>query len=984
MANMTVTGDAIKFYSKDSSLWSNWQYGSSSNRISGKARSTRIVAVRVPANKLIISKLTISILVETWSDEWHSGTPTITVRLYQEDPATDGATSVATVYAQPADRLYPPDEGDGSGLDPTSFVFDNLSLYTKDYIYFTIDYGNFGALSSNSTVVFSVPGECTVTYTNIPALTPSIVLPSGTQNGAEEIDFSWQTSGAGTQTKAELQWSTDGVNWKNLTTVGADQTYSAPKAKFPTGTVYWRIKVTSSYDIESAWVQRSFSVQYPAASVTLTTPTSGSRDGAEETAFAWTITPGGGSINGTQLDFSFDDGLTWTKIIDSSSAETRYDAVAGELPAGKLIWRVRARDIYSGWSAYKQASITITYTAVSQVVPVNTPTSGIYNAASDRSFTVALQANSIVHTPFTVESATMYWRSGESGNFTAVSMTPDGNQASVVIPAGTFPSGIIQWYAEATDNTGRETQTETYTLTALNASVEAAPLSPINTLESGSGPIAFSWTYGSVDGSPQGQAEIQYSTDGGTIWTALPMISGSETRAEIPAGTFPGGTITWRVRAYNEAGTAGPWSDPVSFISFSAPIVTGVLGDGKPFLTISWQVDAQQTYEVEINGKTYGPYYGENVRSFTLTEPLPDGSYIARVRAQNRYGMWSEWAEGNVAVTNVTDTRVFVFAHSGENVIVDLASSNIAPIITRQPQDLQTTDTSAPAVFTCGIVPRKKLFHWQVEMRTSPQSDWTAATGVNTSGIDASALKYSYDAQYLPSSNGYEFRFHIWDYRDKPIGVYSRAAKFTFADPTQRSPMISGYFPPEHGYFLIYRDGELIGKTYEPIFVDRTTLGTHVYTAIQPLPDGYYAKNASVLPITATASVKCPMIALLDGGEFTALRLSENSRRGLSFSRRRQVAYTQYAGAVFPAAEIGENETLTASFDVAYLQTDHAGADAFEELLGQEVILKDPGGQVVIGVLEGFDINSLRFYKAYRCTLQQIDWGDFIDETGSV
>lgn len=210
------------------------------------------------------------------------------------------------------------------------------------------------------------------------------------------------------------------------------------------------------------------------------------------------------------------------------------------------------------------------------------------------------------------------------------------------------------------------------------------------------------------------------------------------------------------------------------------------------------------------------------------------------------------------------------------------------------------------------------------------------------------------------------------------MGVYSRTVTFRYAEPTKRSPLITGYFPAEYGYFLIYRDGELIGKTYEVSFVDRTALGTHEYYALQVLADGYYTRSAPY-PVTGTASVKCPMIAPLEGGEFIPLRLSENSRRALSFSHHRQVAFTQYAGAAFPAAEIGENETLTASFDVAYLQTDKAAADAFENLLGQEVILKNPGGQVVVGVLEGYDINDMRFYKAYRCTLQQMDWGDFVD-----
>lgn len=965
MANQNIVANAWCLHYRGGN-WSGW-YSVGSDNWSINFSNGDKFGERFPVGTMRITGVAVNAYVETVNDAQITDVQLIAT-LYRDDPRT-GGTPIATSTKS------------NFKTGNLSFNFSGLTIDTNGgSIYVTYEADSRTTVGSRVGFVF--PSVAGITYTTIPALNPSFVLPTGTQNGAQEIIFTWQTnSGVGTQTKAELQWSTDGVTWKALTTVGTAQSYTTPAATFPAGTIYSRIRVTNNYGTVSQWVQRNFSVQYPAASVTLTTPTSGSVDGGGQITFAWTITAGGGSTNGTQMDVSTDDGLTWSSVVDSTTSVTRYTAAAGSFPAGKLIWRVRARDSYAGWSAYKQASITVAYSAVSQVVPVNTPTSGIYNAASSRTFTVALQANGTVHTPFTVASAAMYWRAGESGEFTAVTMTPDGNQASAEIPAGTFASGVFQWYAEATDNTGRTTQTEVYTLTALNAAVEADPLSPINTLESGSGPITFIWTYGSIDGSPQGKAEIRYSTDGGSSWTTLPEISGDTTRAVIPAGTFAAGTITWQVRAFNEAWVAGPWSDSVSFVSFSAPIISGVLGDGKPFLTVSWQADTQQAYEVEVDGKTYGPYFGETVRSFTLPEPLPDGSYTVRVRAQNRYGLWSEWAEGNADVTNVSDTVVYIFAHGGENVDIDLGTSHIAPIITEQPQDLQTTDTSSPAVFRCGIVPRQKLFHWQVEMREGPQSAWTAVTNVNTAGIGARALTFSYAAQSLPSSSGYEFRFHIWDYRDEPIGVYSRAAKFTFAEPTQRSPLISGYFPPEYGYFLIYRDGEIIGKTYEPVFIDRTSLGTHVYTAVQTLPDGYYAKNASVRPSTATASVECPIIGPFDGGEFIPLRLSENSRRALNFSHHRQVAYTQYAGAAFPSAEIGEGETLTASFDVAYLQTEKDAADAFEDLLGRDVIFKSPGGQVVVGVLDGYELNNLRFYKAFRCSLQQIDWGDFVDET---
>lgn len=961
MANMNIQANAEKQYTSQSSeswnrlasdvsdVFVEWAYNRSNN-----------LALRFPISTVRVTRLDCKLLPQSF--EALLPGPSISASLYTDDPFT--GTALATMeYRAKSDTVH-------------TFSFTGLEVDAKEYIYIAFTGRDIGQVTGGF-LLTAFSTTASITYTDIPALRPSIVLPSGTKSGAEEILFSWENSGSGTQTKAELEWSTDGATWQKLTTVGSEQTYTAAANKFPAGTIYWHIRVTSSYGIVSDWVRGSFTVRYTGATVTLTSPTSGSRSGADEIVFGWSINAGDGTIQGTAMEISSDDGLTWTRLVDAGRSVTSYTASAGQFPAGALKWRVKAYNQYQSAddAAWVQAAFTVTYDAVSQVVPVNSPTSGIISAGSNRTFSVALQASGVVYTPFTVSAATFYWRSGESGDFTAVTMTPSGNQASATIPAGTFPSGTIQWYAEATDNTGRTTRTETFTLQALNATVEAAPAAPINTLKSGSGPIVFRWTYGSIDGAPQGKAEIRYSTDGEETWHMLPTILGSATETTVPAGTFPGGTITWQVRAYNEEGTEGPWSSSVSFLSFAAPIVGGVTGDGKPFLTVSWQVEGQQAFEVEVNGRTYGPYYGEDVRSYTLPEPLADGKYTARVRAQNRYGLWSEWAEGNVDVINVHGQTVPFGAESGESVLVSMFLAEEPPVITQQPQDITTNGQAK--LTTKFIMPNTSFFKCQWFSLAPGATEWQAATSEATVSRPQNGRTLTLSAAQVQTYNGYKFRLRV---RSNVGIVYSREALVTYGTPEQTSPLITGYFPSPTGYFLIYRDDVLIGKTYNTRFHDRTALGTHEYYALQVIPDGYYTKS-SPATVTATASVKCPMIGKLDGGDFIELKLSENRSRLQSFSRRRQVAYTQYAGAKYPAAELGEHETMTGSFDVAYRQKDAAAADAFEALLGEAVILKTPGGKVVIGILEGWDLGDTRFYKSFRCNLQQMDWGEFVDET---
>ena len=815
--------------------------------------------------------------------------------------------------------------------------------------------------------------EATITISYAPAVVTLTAPTSGTKDGGQPIQFVWQIArGAGEVNGTQAIYSTDGgITWGELVVQPAEITsYTAPAGKFPAGPIIWKVRAQDQYAGMGDYKQATITIRYTPATVTLTTPTSGRWDGAESINFAWTVAAGSGSITGTQMEYSTDDGISWQPLIDSAETVRSYSASVAQFPAGPLLWQVRAEDSYSGWGAWEQASITVAYSAVSQAVPVNSPTSGVYNAAAARTFTVRLDPSSPVHDPFTVSAATFYWRHGESGAYNEVSMTPGGNTASVTIAAGTIPSGLFQWYASATDNTGRTTQTETYSLTALQTQIEAAPLSPVNTVESGSGPIPFRWTYGSLDGSRQGRAQLQYSTDG-TTWSdehIFADITGEDTVYVAPAGTIPGGKISWRVRAYNEAGTAGPWSTAASFTSYAAPIIQGVTGDGKPFATISWQTEGQEAYEIQVDERTYGPYFGADVRSYTLPETLEDGTHVVRVRAQNRYGLWSEWVSAEMSVTNVPTESLWIMADEGVNVHLRVFLGTLAPTILKQPQDAQ--GTSGQIYFSLSLAttqPGTTVFGQRQWYIKDPGGDWQPFSGTGATG---SAMHFT-AAQAL---DGRQVRCRVYN----DVGeVYSRTATYHYAAPNIKiGEAISGEFHAETGYFLVYRDGVLIGKTYDT-FDDRTALGEHSYSYVQVLPGGYYNRDTT----TAAASVKCPMIAPLEGGDFLALALSENMDRTTQVQLQQEVAWTQYAGAQYPTPEIGEARRKTISLDVSALMEDEAFAKAFGALVGQDVIVKTPDGEVVIGPLEGYDLRAPWSHRAWTFSVQQMEWRDFVDES---
>lgn len=257
----------------------------------------------------------------------------------------------------------------------------------------------------------------------------------------------------------------------------------------------------------------------------------------------------------------------------------------------------------------------------------------------------------------TVVSSRFAYRKTASGSFTFVNA---GSALSYTAPAGTFAdTDTVYWYPEVTLSNGqviRPTNTLgtaiTYQLSTVEPAFTAVAVSPDGTIEDGSGPITFTWTASNSVGSTPSGAELQYSADGGSTWTALGSVTGSALSYEAPADTVPGGQISWRVRALNSGGTPGEWSNSLSFVSVAAPAAPAVSTDAAPFTTITWNATGQQAFEVLVDGVSYGVRFGTG-KSFTLSQPLTDGNHTAAVRIQGAYGLWSQPGEAIFTVQNV-------------------------------------------------------------------------------------------------------------------------------------------------------------------------------------------------------------------------------------------------------------------------------------------------------------------------------------------
>jgi hypothetical protein len=231
------------------------------------------------------------------------------------------------------------------------------------------------------------------------------------------------------------------------------------------------------------------------------------------------------------------------------------------------------------------------------------------------------------------------------------------------------------------------------------------------------------------------------------------------------------------------------------------------------------------------------------------------------------------------------------------------------------------------------------------------------------------------------SNNGYQYRSLL----SNAVGeLYSDPATFYWREPAgAASDRRTGEWRAPTGYFLIYRNGKLIGKTYENYFFDMPAIGSVSYDVLQVLPGGYYTRGTVASGReTITVSVSCPVLSLLDGtNKFIPANYSNDEQQEITITRRRDGQRVYYSGAKYPAVELSEHEELSANFSTFWIDGDDANADALEELLGKQVMLKTPKGRLIVGVLDSLPVVDSSWRRFYTIQLSQMEWRDFVDVT---
>lgn len=315
--------------------------------------------------------------------------------------------------------------------------------------------------------------------------------------------------------------------------------------------------------------------------------------------------------------------------------------------------------------AYVEIFYDDTETVKSQIAYQSGPTSGYKNPNTATTFEWKYEKTGDYYcaTEFSQVSASFFWKTASSDSYTEVAI--QGNTKRVDISAGTFPTREqIQWYVEGTDADGTTSSTDVFSFSTTDAYISTTPLRPINSVEDGSSPITLSWTYTSPNGTTPTSYVIRYKGENDSEFTQLTYQQGSATTYIVPANTFPSGEVEWYVMMYNIDTYGHPdYCTHAKFINYAAPTAPVLSVEAVPFTRLNWQSASQEAYEIQADGKTYGPYFGTE-KTFELPEYLEDGQHTVKVRVLGGFNLWSNWTPATVNINNVPGSAITLSAQS--------------------------------------------------------------------------------------------------------------------------------------------------------------------------------------------------------------------------------------------------------------------------------------------------------------------------------
>lgn len=479
-----------------------------------------------------------------------------------------------------------------------------------------------------------------------PRTVPTFVQAVTTTPGDSHIALAWSapaSNGGASLTDYIVQWSDNSGSTWNTFNDGVSTTASATINGLTNGAPYvFRVAATNAAGTGAWSIVTTPAIPYttPGAPLFVTPTPLNAR-----VTLSW-VSPannGGNAITDYLVQYSSDNGSTWTAFVDGVSSTTST-TVTGLTNGTAYVFRVAAsNDAGAGsWS-----------TASNSSTPITTATAPVITSATPLSTQVALSWNApssnggSAITDYQVSTSTdggVTWGVGQSvGSGTSINITGLTNGSTYTFRVRAVNgAGAGAWSAMSDDATPR--------------TLSDAPLSVTGT--PGNAQISLVWSVPTFNGGAAiTDYVVQYSDDAGTTWATF-SDGVTASRAATVTGLTNGTDYIFRVAAVNVAGT-GSWSTSSAIVTprtVPAPPVISSIAIGNGILTVNftagdsggttitgyeYSTDNGATWRTRVIGSTQSPLIVTTLSS-DGTSALANGvTYDIKLRAVNVAGVGS-------------------------------------------------------------------------------------------------------------------------------------------------------------------------------------------------------------------------------------------------------------------------------------------------------------------------------------------------------
>lgn len=329
-----------------------------------------------------------------------------------------------------------------------------------------------------------------------------------------------------------------------------------------------------------------------------------------------------------------------------------YDFPAGTFLADRIEYKVSVTS--NGNATASSAWQTMTTRGV--YIAGASPTSGYASELDQIIFGWNIKQDGDDSAVVLQQSAKLFYKNSVDDTEHEISI---GTEKYCVVNPPTFTGDVIIWKIRAVATHGTVAESEWYTLSTVEETSSAVAIAPIDVAVDSTKPVLFEWQHIIGTGTITFGFDIQTSTNGST-WTQFAhdergdiMQDGRDlNRYEAPAGSLSAAVKFWRVRTYNTDMLPGSWSEPATIVVIGAPDAPGIfIIDSSPKWKIRWTQEGQQGYEIQFDGVTLKKGYSLE-SNYTYDGYAEDGDHEIKVRIQNEYGLWSEWATAAINIQN--------------------------------------------------------------------------------------------------------------------------------------------------------------------------------------------------------------------------------------------------------------------------------------------------------------------------------------------